>query len=185
MRCIPISEPAASSNQLTRSRKRDVIIDSFQRTLNFQSNSHVHENLYAHNTYTTFWHSMQSTPPGYSERRKEAKKRYSLKNLQERLIKHNDVNAVIESSVYLKFRFSQSNILTTTTCIAHCLSSDFALGKKRAPAFACSYLELQQMRRTSFHLFFTRHFSPLLRSATSTFQLQFSDKKTIFPQTHI
>ena len=31
-RCIPISEPAASSNQLIQSQKRDLIIDSCQRT---------------------------------------------------------------------------------------------------------------------------------------------------------
>ena len=80
MRCIPIAEPAASSNQLTQSQKRDVNIDSCQRTRNLQSNSDVHKNPYVQNTYTTFRHSMQSTPPGYSERQKEVKKRYSLKS---------------------------------------------------------------------------------------------------------
>ena len=57
---------------------------------------------------------------------KEVKKRYSSKNLQKRLSKHNDVNAVIESSVHPKFCFSQSNILTATTHIAHCVSADFS-----------------------------------------------------------
>ena len=79
MRCIPITEPAASSNQLTQSQKRDVIIDSCQRTRNLQSNSDVHnKNPYLHNTYTTFRHSTPSTPPGYPERQKEVKKRYSF-----------------------------------------------------------------------------------------------------------
>ena len=43
MRCIPFSETAASSNQLTQSQKRDVIVDSCQRTRNLQSNSDVHK----------------------------------------------------------------------------------------------------------------------------------------------
>ena len=70
-RCIPNTEPAVSPNQLTQSQKRDVIIDSCQRTRNLQSSSNVHKNPYVHNTYTTFKHSTQSTPPGYSERQKK------------------------------------------------------------------------------------------------------------------
>ena len=102
MRCIPISEPAATSNQLTQSQKRDVIIDSCQRTGNLRKNSDVHKHPYVHNTYTTFRHSAESTPPGFSERQKEGKKRYPLKNLQKHLSKHNDVKAVIESNVHRK-----------------------------------------------------------------------------------
>ena len=105
MRSIPITEPAASLNQLTQSQKRDVIIDSCQRTRNLQSNSDVYKNTYVHNTYTTFRHSAQSTAAGYSKRQKEVKKRNSLKNLQKCLSKHDDVNAVIKSSVHPNFGF--------------------------------------------------------------------------------
>ena len=147
MRCIPITEPAVSSNQLTQSQKRDVSFDSCQRTRNLQSISDVHKNPYVHNTYTTFRLSTQSTPPGYSERQKEVKKRYSLKSLRKRLSNKNDVNAVIESSVHPKFWFSQSNILTAATCIAHCVSSDFAMSKGLASTIACCYPELQELRK--------------------------------------
>ena len=75
------------------------------------------------------------------------KKRYSLKSLQKRLSNKNDVNAVIESSVNPKFCFSQSNILTATTCIAHCVSSDFAMGKSLASTIASCYPELQELRK--------------------------------------
>ena len=70
-----------------------------------------------------------------------------MKNLQERLSKHNDVNAVIESSVHPKVCFSQSNILTATTWIAHCVSPDFAMGKNLASTKACCYPELQELRK--------------------------------------
>ena len=68
MRRIPMIEPATSSSQLTQSQKRDTIIDSCQRTRTLPSRSEKQINLYVHNTYTTFKHSAQSTPPGYSER---------------------------------------------------------------------------------------------------------------------
>ena len=129
MRFFSISEPATALNQLTQSQKRDVIIDSCQRTRNLRSNTDVHKNTNVHNTYTTFRHLAQSTPPGYSKRQKEVKRHYSLKNLQKRLSKHNDVNAVIESNVHPKFCFSQLNILAATTCIAHCVSLDCDMGK--------------------------------------------------------
>ena len=92
-------------------------------------------------------------PPGFSERQKEVKKSYSLKNLQKRLSKHNDVNAVIESSVLPKFCLSQSNILTVATSIAHCVSFVFAMGEGPSSALACSCLEPQQMRKMSFNPF--------------------------------
>ena len=41
MRCIPISEPAASSNQLTQSQKRDVIFHSCHRTHTLPSSSEI------------------------------------------------------------------------------------------------------------------------------------------------
>ena len=100
-----------------------------------------------HNTYTNFRHSTQSTPTGFSERQKEVKKRYSLKSLQKRLSNKNDVNAVIESSVHTKFCFSQSNIRAATTCIAHYVSSDFAMSKGLASTIACCYPELQELRK--------------------------------------
>ena len=106
-----------------------------------------------HDKYTHFRHSAQSTPPGYSERQKEVKKRYSLKSLQKRLSNKNDVKAVIESSVHPKFCFSQSNILTATTCIARCVSSDFAMGKRLASTIACCYPELQELRKISINSF--------------------------------
>ena len=129
VRCIPVSESVVWSNQLTSSKKRDVINDSCQRKRNFQISSVVHKNPYVLNTYTTFRHSAQSTPPGYTERQKEVKKRYPPTIFQKHLSKHKDVNAVIESSVHPKFCFSQLNILTATTCKAHCVSSDFDIGK--------------------------------------------------------
>ena len=146
LRCIPITEPAATSNQLTPCQKRDAILDSCQRTRTLQSKSVTQKDPNVHDKYIHFRHSAQSTPPGYSERQKEVKKRYSLKSLQKRLSNKNDVNAVIESSVHPKFCFSQSNILTATTCIAHCVSSDFARGKGLASTIACCYPELQELR---------------------------------------
>ena len=147
IRCIPITEPAATPNQLTQRQKRDAILDSCQRTRTLQPNSATQKDPNVHDKYTHFRHSAQSTPPGYSERQKEVKKRYSLKSLQKRLSNKNDVNAVIESSVHPKFCFSLSNILTATTCIAHCVSSDFAMGKGLAFTIACCYPELQKSRK--------------------------------------
>ena len=147
IRCTPINEPAASSKQLTQSQKRDVIIDSCQRTRTLQPNSVTQKDPNVHDKYTHFRHSAQSTSPGYLERQNEVKKSYSLKSLRKRLSNKNDVNAVIESSVHPIFCFSQSNILTATTCIAHCVSSDFAMGKGLASTIACCYPELQQLRK--------------------------------------
>ena len=78
---------------------------------------------------------------------KGSKKRYSLRNLQKPLSNKNDVNEVLESSVHPKIGFSQSNILTATTCIADCVSSDFAMGKGLASTIACCYPELQELRK--------------------------------------
>ena len=147
IRCIPITEPALTPNQLTQSQKRDAILDSCQRTRTLQSKSVTQKDPNVHDKYTQFRHSAQSTPPGYSERQKEVKKRYSLKSLQKRISNKNDVNAVIESSVHPKFCFSQSNFLTATSCIAHCVSSDFAMGKRLASTIACCYPELQELRK--------------------------------------
>ena len=69
MRYIPITEPAASSNQLTQSQNGDVIIDSCQQTRNLPSNSDVHKNPYVHNTYTTFRHS--AYPQGIQNAKKK------------------------------------------------------------------------------------------------------------------
>ena len=146
IRCIPITEPAATPNQLTQSQKRDAILDSCQRTRTLHPNSVTQKDPNVHK-YTHFRHSAQSTPSGYSERQMEVKKRYSLKNLQKRLSNNNDFNAVIESSVHPKFCFSQSNILTATTCIAHCVSLDFAMGKGLASTIACCYPEPQELRK--------------------------------------
>ena len=65
----------------------------------------------------------------------------------------NDVNAVIDSSVNPKFRFSQPNFSKAKTRIAHCVSSDFAMGKGLASELACSFPELQQMRKMSLNFF--------------------------------
>ena len=70
-----------------------------------------------------------------------------MESLQKRLSNKNDVNAVIESSVHPKLCFSQSNILTVTTYIAHCASSDFAMGKGLASTIACCYPELRELRQ--------------------------------------
>ena len=63
IRCIPINEPAVSSNQLTQSQEGDVIIDSFQRTRTLQPNSATQKDPNVHDTYTHFRHSPQSIPP--------------------------------------------------------------------------------------------------------------------------
>ena len=139
--------PATTPNQLTQSQKRDAILDSCQRTRTLQPRSVTQKDINEHDRYTHFRHSAQSMPPGYSERQKEVRKRYSLKSLQKCLSNKNDVNAVIESSVHPKFCFSQSNFLTATTCISHCVSSDFAVGKGLASTIACCYLELQELRK--------------------------------------
>ena len=73
------------------------------------------------------------------------KKRFSLKSLQKCLSNKNDVNAVIESSVNPKLCLSQSNNLTATTCIAHCVSSDFAKGKRLASKIATCYPEFPEL----------------------------------------
>ena len=185
MRCIPITETAASSKQLTQSQKRDVISDSCQLTRNLQSNSDVHTNPYVHNTNTTFRHSTQSTPPGFSERQKEVKKRYSLKSLQKRLPNQNDVNAVIESSVHPKICFSHSNILTATTCIAHCVSSDFALGKGVASTISCCYPEFQELRKLPINNFPPGSLVTYFDQQHQRFFLQFSNKTPIFSETYL
>ena len=153
IRCIPITEPADTPNQLTQSQKRDAILDSCQRTRTPQPNSVTQKDKNVHDKYTHFRHSAQSTPPGYSERQKEVKKRYSLESLQKGLSNKNDVNAVIESSVHPIFCFSQSIILTGTICIAHCVSSDFAMGKGLASTLACCYPELQELRKLAINNF--------------------------------
>ena len=153
VRCIPITEPAASWKHLSQSQKWEVIIDSCQRLRTLQPNSVSQKDPNVHDKYTHFRHSAQSTPPRYSERQKELKKRYSLKSLQKRLSNKNDVNAVIESSVHPKFCFSPSNILTATTCIALCVSSDFAMGKGLASTITCCYPELQALRNLSINNF--------------------------------
>ena len=147
MRCIPISEPAATPNLLTRSQIRDAILDSCQRTRTLQTNSVTQKDPNVHDKYTHFRHSAQSTPPGYSERQKEVKKSYSVKSLQKRLSNKNHINAVIESNIHPNFCFSQSNILRSTTCIAHCVSSDFAMGRSLASTIACCYPEIQYLRK--------------------------------------
>ena len=68
IRCIPITEPAATPNQLTQSQKRDAILDSCQRTRTLQSKYVTQKDPNVHDNYTHFRHSAQSTPPGYSER---------------------------------------------------------------------------------------------------------------------
>ena len=185
IRCIPINEPAASSKQLTESQKREAILDSCQRTRTLQPNSVTKKYSNVHDRYTHFRHSAQSTPPGYSERQKEVRKRYSLKSLQKRLSNKNDVNAVIESSVPPKFCFSQSNILTATTCKAHCVSSDFAMGKSLASTIACCYPELQALRNLPKNTFTPGSLVTFFDQQHQRFFLQFSDKKTVFPQTYL
>ena len=66
IRCIPITEQAASSHQLTQGQKRDSIIDSCQRTRTLQPNSVTQKDPNVHDKYTHFRHSAQSTPPRYS-----------------------------------------------------------------------------------------------------------------------
>ena len=185
IRCIPITEPAATPNQLTQSQKRDAILDSCQRTRTLQPHSVTQKGPNVLDTYTHFRHSAQSTPPGYSERQKEVRKRYSLKSLQKRLSNKNDVNAVIESSVHPKFCFSQSNILTATTCIAHCVSSDFAMGKGLASTIACCYPELQELRKLPINHFPPGSLVTYFNQQHQSFIYNLVTKKTIFPQTYI
>ena len=76
-----------------------------------------------------------------------------MRSSQKRLSNKNDVNAVIESSAHPNFCFSQSNILTATTCIAHCVSSDFAMGKGLASTLACCYPDLQELKKLPINTF--------------------------------
>ena len=185
IRYVPITEPAATPNQLAQSQKRDAILDSCQRTRTLQSKSVTQKDPNVHDKYTHFRHSAQSTPPRYSQRQKEVKKRYSLTSLQRRLSNKNDVNAVVESSLHPKFCFSQSNILTATTCIAHCVSSDFPMGKCLASTIAWCYPELQQLRKLPINHFPPGSLVTYFNQQHQRFFLQFRDKKMIFPQTYI
>ena len=54
IRFIPITKPAASSHQLTQGQKRDVIIDSCQRTRTLQPNSVTQKDPNVHDKYTHF-----------------------------------------------------------------------------------------------------------------------------------
>ena len=84
-----------------------------------------------------FSHTLQSQkPPEFLEKQKETKSRSTLKKLKKRLSFSNDVNTIIETGNQTKFCFSQSNIVTATTCLAHCVSSDFAISKNLASAIA-------------------------------------------------
>ena len=60
-----------------------------------------------------------------------------LEKPSEKVSKQIDMNAAIESRVQPNFHFSQSNISTAATCLAHCVSSDFAMGKGLASTLAC------------------------------------------------
>ena len=48
IRSAPVNEPAASSNQPTQSQKRDVILDSCERTRTLQSTSETYTNPHVH-----------------------------------------------------------------------------------------------------------------------------------------
>ena len=65
MQCIPISEPAVSSNQLTQGQKPNAITDSCQQKRTLSSGFESEADHKVHNTFTQFKHSAQSTPPGY------------------------------------------------------------------------------------------------------------------------
>ena len=54
MRCILLHKPAASSSQLLLSQKRDIIIDSCQRTRILPSSSDMQTDPNIHNTFTNF-----------------------------------------------------------------------------------------------------------------------------------
>ena len=181
-RCIPISEPAATPNWLTQSQKRDAILDWCQRTRTLQSKSVTQKDPNVHDKYTHFRHSAHSTPPRFSERQKEVKKRYSLKSLQKRLSNKNDINAVIESSVHPKFCSSKSNILTATTCIAHCVSSDFAMGKGLASTIACCYPELQELRNIPINNFPAGSLVTYFDQQHQSFIYNLATKRQFFPK---
>ena len=73
IRCLLFTEPAATPNQLTQSQKLDAIFVSCQRTRTLQPNSVTQKDPNVHVKYTHFRHSVQATPPEYSERQKEVK----------------------------------------------------------------------------------------------------------------
>ena len=152
----PLIEP------LNESQKRKVILDSLERTrqqsgpsLNVTPRPNQSTST-ASSTAKPFTHAQQQAiPPDYLQRQKEIKKRYSLKGIKKRLSSSNDVNAIIDSSIYPKFCFTQANILTTNSCIAHCVSSDFKMGKGLASAIARCYPAIQEMRQRPLN-----HFPP-------------------------
>ena len=86
------------------------------------------------------------TPPEYLRRQKEIKSRYSLKNLKKRL-SNNDINAIVASSHYPKFCFSQSHILSTVSSFAYGGSSDFAHHTGLAAAVTRNYPALQNLHK--------------------------------------
>ena len=118
------------SSGLTPSQeeKRQSILDSLERHRQTTSHSTMMQPSGSSTVpnQQSLTHSGQPvTPPEHLKRQKEIKSRYSLKNLKKRP-SSNDVNAIVASSHYPKFCFSQSNILSTNTCFAYCGSSDFA-----------------------------------------------------------
>ena len=52
-----------------------------------------------------------------------------------------------------KYCFSQSNILSAATCVAHSASFDFARAEKLAYSLACCYPELRGLRNLPSNVF--------------------------------
>ena len=105
------------------------------RTLPRSSNETVSPKTHKAPKHVT--HSTQSPNPMFFNRQKKSIYRCFSNKLRKGL--SSNVNEIIDCSVHPNFCFSQATILKPATCIAHCVSSDFAMREGLASTIACSY----------------------------------------------
>ena len=146
----PQSNADASPSGLPKqsSRKREIILDSCARNRPGTNETPTGQNLFQNSQ------SPQTrSPQQILADQRAIRSKYSLRNLQKRLSSNpnsNNVNSLIDTTVTPIFRFCSGNILDSSTSIAHCVSSDFAMRKGLASAIACCYPALQNLRSKSF-----------------------------------
>ena len=76
--------------------------------------------------------------------------------------------------------FSESNILTPTTCIADCVFFYFPIDEGLASKLACSYPELQQMRKCLFNRFTLGSLAAYFDQQSNRYFYNFVRKRQIF-----
>ena len=146
-------QTTTTSSGLTRAQeqKRQSILDSLERHRQTTSHSTMMQSSGpspVHSSRPSTHSGQFETPPEYLRRQKEVKARYSLTNLKKRL-SNNDVNAIVASTNYPKFCFSQSNILSTNTSFAYCGSSDLANYTGLAAAVSRRYPAVQNLHKVT------------------------------------